>query len=251
MRVILGEFASSEEAQKAASETMRDLHGLWSWEQLANELAHNSTLDGETIDLIVEQAQREICGQAAEMFGTVDLWRDSQGWTGFQKAWTQWRAAFEKWQCARRKFPMLKGPAVTRYAFAQTLFFASLRLGRGNKAQFYQANAWLLYTAARLGDVGFFKQFAQTKRRKLDPRLVDFHVMILWMPLALWTCQQDAAAKIIGRKTEAWGNNDPDNAGESIRRTCQTLGLRHERAAHRSDKWITGWTKDWKPLFRT
>jgi hypothetical protein len=254
MSVRLGEFATLAEAEKAAKDTMDDLRRLWSMDRVMAELATSTSLDGETIEQMTAQVQHEFCGDLAQSFGTADVWQQSQTWPNFTKAWESWRAAFYNWQCQPRRFPDLRGQALNRYLWEQQQFLANLRLGRGSNSDFYKAHDFFLFTAARLGDVEFFQQFAKIKRsRKNDPRLVQFHVMTQWMPMGLWSCQQRAVAKILQEKFEAWGKEqpaDPANAltsrGESVRKTWENLKLFHD-----PDYRIRDWTKAGKPICRS
>jgi hypothetical protein len=214
----LGDFVSLVEAEKAANETMRDLAELQSWKQLESELTHGMDLADDTLEQMIEAHLRQHCDKIAADLGMTELWQQSQTEPNFKKAWAAWRTAWEKWLGGGRRFPETKGPSKTRYLWEQKQCLAALRIGRGNKRDFYQSHAWLLFCAARLGDADFFKRFAEAERRKIEPRLVQHCLMTTWMPAALWSCSQDAVANFIEDKAHAWGGNPPANKGEAVRR---------------------------------
>jgi hypothetical protein len=133
------------------------------------------------------------------------------------------------------------------YLWARKHFLAHTRLGRGNLPEFYKHWDWFIFIAARLGDVEFFKDFALAKRHKVEPRNVQYWLMLAWMPAALWSCNQDAVAKLLHKRCNAWGNNPPAKRGEAVRRGWQLLRLGPSRD---EDYRIADFNSNWQPVLR-
>jgi hypothetical protein len=240
-----GEFSSREALEQNAKALERDLNALKALGQLGWEQTHPDRTGGEASPQVPDDVLWQLCCRHAEDFRTKDLLQASRDWPNFQRAWKAWTAAFAAWQ--QRLFPGLPAaPPRLGLRWHQRLLFAGLQAGRGRESEFYQNHAWTFFMSARLGDVGFFKRLAATKPRKHDPRLLTFHVMSLWMPLALWACHQDAIAEVLQRRFKTWGNNPPHNRGESVRRTWQRLHLWHDPHSR-----IVGWKTDGTPRFHS
>lgn len=249
-------FASEVEAKKAADEFFADLREVQNYREVEWEVTHSTALGGETFNQTIEALLRDQCDRFAADLGITELWKESQTWRpSFQRAWSAWRAAWDNWVGGSRRFPETKGPASTQYLWKQKQFLAALRIGRGNKPEFYRNNAWLLWCAARQGDVNFFRRFAQAQRRTVNERNVQFRLMTAWMPAALWSCNQDVVAKFMRDKANAWGllqgkdgstdKGPPGNPGEAVRRAWQLLRLWHDE-----DYRITDFDSNWQPVFR-
>jgi hypothetical protein len=243
-------FSSEPEAKKAADELINDYENLQNFRKLQWEVTHSTTLAGETSDQTMEAVLRDQCDWIAAKLGMTGLWKESQTWPHFQKAWKAWLPAWKKWE--KRKFPETRGPAHTRYLWQIGQFLAALRTGLGDKPEFYRNYAWLLWCAARLGDVKFFTRFAKAKHRKkkIDPRSVQHWLIVAWMPAALWSCSRMAIAKVLSKKIRAWGNQGkPETKLESVRRSWRLLGLWHDENCRIAD-FKRNWRPVWHPNFR-
>jgi hypothetical protein len=163
--------------------------------QVEHELSERENIGGETTDEMIGAFLEDTCGQIAASMGLTELWKRSRDWPGFSGAWKIWRTAVQGH--IGEKFPETKGIETTRYQWERKEFLASLRLGGRDAPEFYKERAWFLFRAARLGDVGFFEQFAIGIRHKGDPRLVRHCLLLAWMAAALWSATDTACAELI------------------------------------------------------
>jgi hypothetical protein len=242
----VGEFSSTEEAQPSILKMMDDVAKVREMRQVELELSTTGTVDDETLEKLMDDHLRWLCDEFAKDHGMNRLWVQSQSWSNFSKAWVSWKIAFQNWVGDNHRFPETKGPSRTRHLWETKIFLARLRLARRDDPEFYRFHAFLIFRAARLGDVAFFQEFAKGVRRKVDPRLVQHYMMLAWMPAALWSSSQNAIADLIGSRFEVWGTQRPHNSGEAVRRAWQLLGLWHD-----PQYCVESFDRDFQPVLRS
>jgi len=192
---------------------------LESWVQLWIYL-HNNTDDRYANANFLH----EICANSARDWGVLEVFERSQNWPGFQQAWDSWLSAMERW-IRRQVAPVLgeaSTPQITVRQWHERLFLARIEAGRGDDPEWFKAFAPDIFLAAARGDVGFFARFAQTQRRKPDPRDLQWHLLNGWIAAALWTATHPACANFIFKRSQF-----RHGTRGSVREAGIDLGLRH------------------------